>query len=204
MRIHLCNGASEAVRLSMMGVIRNETDGVLVPIPQYPLYSAQLTLQKGIFLPYFLDEANNWGINIDEIEAQISHQEEVGITPRAMVVINPGNPTGQVLSREHIESLLMLAHRHNIMILADEVYQKNIYTERPFISFRKVLSELGPPYSNEIELISYNSVSKGLLGECGLRGGYMEMTNLPQQAEEQIYKLKSIELCSNTLGQFAV
>ena len=69
MQVHLTNGASEAVRLSLMGVIRNETDGVLVPIPQYPLYSAQLTLQKGLFLPYFLDESKNWGVDIDEIEA---------------------------------------------------------------------------------------------------------------------------------------
>lgn len=90
------------------------------------------------------------------------------------------------------------------MILADEVYQNNIYGERPFISFRKVLAELGAPYNNEVELISYHSVSKGLLGECGLRGGYMEFKNLPKTAEDTLYKLKSIELCSNTLGQFAV
>ena len=65
-----------------------------------------------------------------------------------------------------------------MLILADEVYQNNIYTDVPFISFRKVLAEMGEPYSNKVELISLHSTSKGLLGECGLRGGYMETVNL--------------------------
>lgn len=69
---------------------------------------------------------------------------------------------------------------------------------------RKVLHELGEPYSNTVELISYNSVSKGMMGECGLRGGYFETHNLTDRAEEMLYKLKSIELCSNTIGQYAV
>lgn len=63
---------------------------------------------------------------------------------------------------------------------------------------------MGPPYNNEVEMISFHSISKGLMGECGLRGGYMEIHNLPQTAEDVMYKLKSIELCSNTIGQLAV
>ena len=121
--------------------------------------------------------------------------------PRAIVVINPGNPTGQVISRQNIESIIMLCHTHGILIIADEVYQNNIYSkDRKFISFRQVLAEMGPPYNTEVELISYHSISKGLLGECGLRGGYMELHNLPKPAEDVFYKLKSIELCSNTVG----
>jgi aspartate/methionine/tyrosine aminotransferase len=69
---------------------------------------------------------------------------------------------------------------------------------------RKVLHEMGEPYRDSVELISFNSVSKGMMGECGLRGGYFETHNLPTRAEEMIYKLKSIELCSNTIGQAAV
>ena len=89
--------------------------------------------------------------------------------------------------------------------MADEVYQQNIYKEgSKFVSMRKVLHEMGDPYSNSVELISFNSVSKGMMGECGLRGGYFETHNLPARAEEMIYKLKSIELCSNTIGQAAV
>lgn len=90
------------------------------------------------------------------------------------------------------------------MIIADEVYQSNIYTaDAPFISFRKVLAEMGEPYSDNVELISLHSVSKGLLGECGLRGGYFEAHNLDVFANDMLYKLKSIELCSNTVGQLA-
>lgn len=90
-----------------------------------------------------------------------------------------------------------------MVILADEVYQNNTYTDVPFISFRKVMAELGEPYSNNVELISMHSTSKGLQGECGLRGGYMETVNLDGFIEEMLYKLKSIELCSNTVGQLA-
>jgi len=88
--------------------------------------------------------------------------------------------------------------------MADEVYQQNVYKEgKEFISMRKVIAEMGEPYSNSVELISMNSTSKGILGECGLRGGYMETHNLSNRAEEMLYKLKSIELCSNTPGQIA-
>jgi len=87
-----------------------------------------------------------------------------------------------------------------MVCIADEVYQENVYTEDKFISFRKVLAEMGEPYSNNVELISIHSISKGLMGECGLRGGYFEAHNMDQFANEMLYKLKSIELCSNTVG----
>lgn len=87
--------------------------------------------------------------------------------------------------------------------MADEVYQNNIYTDTPFISVRKVLAEMGAPYSTNVELVSMHSTSKGRLGECGLRGGYMETVNLDGFVEKMLYKLKSIELCSNTIGQLA-
>ena len=87
------------------------------------------------------------------------------------------------------------------MIVADEVYQNNVYKEgAEFHSFRKILNTMPAKIRDSVELISLNSVSKGLLGECGFRGGYMETHNLDQYASEQIYKLKSIELCSNTIG----
>ena len=124
---------------------------------------------------------------------------------RAIVVINPGNPTGNVLRRKDIEGIIRLSYDNNLVIMADEVYQNNIYYEEeaPFISFRKVLHEMGEPYSNNVELISMHSVSKGLQGECGLRGGYFECHNFDQTAADMMYKLKSVELCSNTIGQVA-
>jgi aspartate/methionine/tyrosine aminotransferase len=179
-------------------------DGVLVPIPQYPLYSALLALQGATLVKYFLDEGKNWGVDSDEMESRIKSAKDLGIRPRAITVINPGNPTGQVLSRADIEKIILLAYKHRMVILADEVYQDNIYTQNaPFISIRKVLAEMGNPFSNSVELISMHSTSKGLMGECGLRGGYMETVNLDPYVEKILYKLKSIELCSNTVGQLA-
>lgn len=153
---------------------------------------------------YFLDESKGWGVDSNDILKRIKNAVDLGIKIRGMVVINPGNPTGNVLSRQDIEDIIKICYEHRIVILADEVYQKNIYTEKPFISFRQVLHELGAPYTDNVELISLHSVSKGLMGECGLRGGYFETVNLDNFAEEMFYKLKSIELCSNTVGQIAV
>lgn len=133
--------------------------------------------------------------------AMIEKAKNDGFTPRSIVIINPGNPTGQVMCREDLEAVIRLCHEENIMILADEVYQENIYKEgTEFLSVRKVLHEMGAPFSEEVELVSMNSVSKGMLGECGLRGGYMETHNLSNRAEQMFYKLKSIELCANTVG----
>ena len=118
-----------------------------------------------------------------------------------MVVINPGNPTGQVLTYQDIAQIIKICHKHEIMIIADEVYQTNIYKRGGiFVSCRRVLSELGRPYCDDVELISLNSVSKGMLGECGFRGGYYECHNLPQDAQDMMFKLKSMDLCGNTIG----
>ena len=202
--IYMTNGASEGVRQGFKLLLTEKTDGILVPIPQYPLYSALMTLEGGTLVKYFLDEDKNWGVDAKDLERRIISAKDLGINLKAIVVINPGNPTGNILRREDIESIIRLAHEHSFMLMADEVYQMNIYTDKvPFISFRKVLAEMGEPYSSEVELISFHSVSKGLLGECGLRGGYFETHNLDMYASDILYKLKSIELCSNTIGQLA-
>lgn len=202
--IYMTNGASEGVRTAFKLLLTEKTDGVLVPIPQYPLYSALMTLEGGTLVKYYLDEDKKWGVDAPDLERRIISAKDLGINLKSMVVINPGNPTGNILRRADIEAIIRLAHEHSFMLLADEVYQANIYTsEVPFISFRKVLAEMGEPYSSEVELLSFHSVSKGLLGECGLRGGYMESHNLDMYASDILYKLKSIELCANTVGQLA-
>ena len=95
---------------------------------------------------------------------------------------------------------MKFCHEHSVLLSADEVYQRNIYGEKPFVSFKKVINDLGAPY-NTIELASFHSVSKGLSGECGLRGGYMELLNFDKAVLAQILKLRSIVLCPNTVGQ---
>jgi aspartate/methionine/tyrosine aminotransferase len=122
-----------------------------------------------------------------------------GIRPRAIVVINPGNPTGSVLSEDNMRMLIQFAKRHNLAILADEVYQENIY--RPglrFVSFAHLMSKLG---EREVSLFSFHSTSKGFFGECGQRGGYMEVRNVPEEVIAQITKLQSVSLCANLPGQ---
>ena len=202
--IFLTNGAGEGVKLVLNMLIRGKNDGTMIPIPQYPLYSAIITLSGGMQIPYYLDEEKNWDLDINDVKKKISDFTKAGVNVRSIVIINPGNPTGQVLSKSNIEEIIDICYKNNMLILADEVYQNNVYKkDLEFISFRKVLNEMPAKIRDSVELVSFNSISKGISGECGLRGGYMETHNLDEFANEQLYKLKSIELCSNTVGQVA-
>ncbi|KAM3386189.1 hypothetical protein ACQJBY_009681 [Aegilops geniculata] len=178
--IYLTDGASKGVMQMLNAIIRNERDGILVPVPQYPLYSAAISLFGGSLVPYYLEEEANWGLDLVSTRQSVAEARSKGITVRAMVIINPGNPTGQCLSEANIRELLNFCYQENLVLLADEVYQQNVYQdERPFISARKVMFDMGPPVSKEVQLISFHTVSKGYWGECGQRGGYFEMTNIP-------------------------
>jgi len=193
--------AKESCRfLTLLFVMKK--DGILVPVPQYPLYSAAISLFGGTLAPYYLEESANWGLDIGELRKSVSEARYKGITVRAMVIINPGNPTGQCLSRDNIKELIEFCYVENLVLLADEVYQQNIYQdERPFVSAKKVLMDMGLPFSKELQLVSYHTVSKGYWGECGQRGGYFEMTNIPPKTVDEIYKVASISLSPNVPGQ---
>jgi aspartate/methionine/tyrosine aminotransferase len=198
-QIMLTDGASKGVQSVIFALLKNPNDGILIPIPQYPLYSATLTLYGGHQIPYYLDEDTNWSLNEENLEQSIQRAKEKNINPVAIAVINPGNPTGAVLSAENIEMIIRIAKKHNIAILADEVYQENIYGEQHnFHSFAKILHQLK---ETDVTLFSFHSVSKGYLGECGHRGGYLELRNIPTDVLEQFIKLQSINLCSNISGQ---
>ncbi|TJX55663.1 aminotransferase class I/II-fold pyridoxal phosphate-dependent enzyme [Soehngenia saccharolytica] len=182
-------------------LISSEKDGILCPIPQYPLYSASITLHGGKLVPYYLNEATGWGLEIDEVKEQLKAARLNGIDVRAIVVINPGNPTGQVLSEENQQEIVQFCKSEGLVLLADEVYQDNVYADnKEFHSFKKISRSIG--YNeNDICLVSYQSVSKGYYGECGKRGGYMEVTGLDSDVKDQLYKLASVNLCSNISGQ---
>ncbi|XP_039130560.1 glutamate--glyoxylate aminotransferase 2-like isoform X2 [Dioscorea cayenensis subsp. rotundata] len=200
--VFLTDGASKGVMQMLNTIIGSNKDGILVPVPQYPLYSAAITLFGGSLVPYFLEEEANWGLDVNNLRQAIAGARSRGITVKAMVIINPGNPTGQCLSRTNIQELLQFCYQENLALFADEVYQQNIYQdERPFISAKKVLFDMGPPISKELQLISFHTVSKGYWGECGQRGGYFEMTNLSPQTVDEIYKVSSISLSMNVSGQ---
>lgn len=140
-----------------------------------------MTLESGTLVPYYLDEENNWGLEPYKLISDINHAISEGTQLRALVIINPGNPTGQVLKQDALEEVLRVCYEESIMVIADEVYQSNIYKEgAEFVSMRKALLEMGEPYASEVELVSMHSISKGFLGECGLRGGYMEVINFSE------------------------
>ena len=188
----------------MRALIRNGNDGVMVPIPQYPLYSATITLYGGALVPYYLDETAGWQCTVQKLQEQLAQARGEGKEVRAMVVINPGNPTGQVLDRDTQEAIIRFCKQEALLLVADEVYQCCIYAEgKEFHSFKKVLREMGPDM-DEVRLMSMNSISKGFFGECGRRGGYMECVNFPAGVKEQLYKLASINLCPNLNGQICM
>ena len=198
-RVLLTDGASKGVQAALTMLTNTETDGFMIPIPQYPLYSATIELYGARQVNYYLDEGKDWQLNESELEASYEAAQKNGVTPVAIVVINPGNPTGAVLSRGNIEMVVRFARRHNLAILADEVYQENVYGEGlKFFSFAKVMHEMG---ETGVTLFSFHSVSKGFLGECGHRGGYMEVRNMSDEVYAELVKLQSIGLCANVTGQ---
>ncbi|WZZ72360.1 hypothetical protein YC2023_083730 [Brassica napus] len=156
----------------------------------------------GSLVPYYLDESENWGHDVNNLRQSVSQARSQGISVRAMVIINPGNPTGQCLSEANLREILRFCYSKKLVLLGDEVYQQNIYQdERPFISSKKVLMDMGSPFSKEVQLVSFHTVSKGYWGECGQRGGYFEMTNFPPRVVEEIYKVASIALSPNVSAQ---
>jgi len=203
--IFISNGASEVARMMLFALIRGNNDGVMVPIPQYPLYSASIALYGGQLVPYYLDEDNNWSLNISELEKSISEARAKGVCVRALVFINPGNPTGTCLTMDGIQDLLKFCYDNNLIVMADEVYQENIYNPaRPFISARTALAQMPEPIASSLEVCSFHTVSKGAYGECGMRGGYMELHNFDPLVVDELYKVAAINLCSNMPGQIAL
>ncbi|KAF9916829.1 hypothetical protein BX616_002713 [Lobosporangium transversale] len=204
-KIFLTQGASAGVQLTLQMIVEHPGVGIMIPIPQYPLYTATLAILHANPVPYYLDEAKDWGLTTEELERAYNEAAQQGIETRALVIINPGNPTGQCLKEENMRDIIHFCHKHRIILLADEVYQANIYhpEDHPFHSFKKVLKSMGPEYEGQ-ELISYHSISKGMIGECGRRGGYFECEGLDPLIMDQIYKASSISLCPNVQGQIMV
>ena len=197
--IYLTDGASKGVQAALRVLIGGPGDGIMIPIPQYPLYSATITLYEGRQVPFYMDEANDWKLSQAMLESSIRQAERDGVKVRAICVINPGNPTGSVMDWENVAMVIRFAKAHDLAILADEVYQENVYLEGDsFVSFAKVMVELG---EEDVSLFSFHSCSKGYLGECGQRGGYMELRNIPEDVVAQILKLQSVGLCANLTGQ---
>ena len=201
--IFLTDGASEGAKSILELLITNKNDGIMIPIPQYPLYSATIKRCGGAQVNYYPDEDSGWTLNKDILVESILKAKKNNINVKAIVVINPGNPTGSILDKNSIEQVIAFAEENDIAIIADEVYQENLYGGE-FVSFAKAIGD------RKIPLFSLHSVSKGFYGECGQRGGYLEVRNPPIVGNSELsfidllFKVASVNLCSNTIGQALV
>lgn len=202
-RLFLTNGASEAAKHVIEILLGKPTDGMMIPIPQYPLYSATVRKCGGVQVDYHPAEEEGWTLRRSMLEGPLKKARGNGIDVKAIVVINPGNPTGAVLDEQSVNEVIEFAADSGLAIIADEVYQENLYGAE-FFSFAKVLG------SRNVPLFSLHSVSKGFYGECGQRGGYLEVRNPPcvqisgaQNLDfmDLLVKQASVALCSNTMGQ---
>ncbi|KAJ5662045.1 alanine aminotransferase [Penicillium maclennaniae] len=176
--LFLTAGASSGVNTLLSVICNSPKAGVLVPIPQYPLYTATLALLNAQCVPYYLEEQKAWG---DQ----------------------PRQPTGASLSPDDIKQVIDVAAEEHLVVIADEVYQTNVF-EGEFVSFKKRLRQLQqehPGKYDDVELVSMHSISKGMVGECGHRGGYFELVGFDPLVQEQIYKLVSIGLCPPVVSQ---
>uniref|UniRef100_A0A7N8XI35 alanine transaminase n=1 Tax=Mastacembelus armatus TaxID=205130 RepID=A0A7N8XI35_9TELE len=202
--IYLTTGASDGIMTMLKLLVCGEgatRTGVMISIPQYPLYSAALAELGAVQINYYLNEEKCWSLDISELQRALDEARHY-CSPRALCIINPGNPTGQVQSRQCIEDVIRFAAKERLFLMADEVYQDNVYAEGcQFHSFKKVLFEMGPEYSNTVELASFHSTSKCYMGECGFRGGYMEVMNMDDEVKAQLTKLLSVRLCPPVPGQ---
>ncbi|KAI0797294.1 transaminase [Irpex lacteus] len=200
--IFLTAGASAGVSLLLNVLITPHETGILIPIPQYPLYTATLAQFNGIPLPYHLSEPDGWSTSLAEIESALAEAEKKGVKPRALVVINPGNPTGSLLDETTMENVVRLCEQHSLVLLADEVYQTNLHSPHthPFHSFKYIVRKI----NSTVPLVSFHSISKGVKGECGRRGGYFECTNISDDVRAILYKMVSVGLCPPLSGQIGV
>jgi len=202
--IFLSNGASTSIGQLLTALLSDSSCGVMIPTPQYPIYSASIDLLGGRKVGYFLDEKNKWNLDMKELDRSLKKARDNGTNVVGFVLINPGNPTGAVLSKEAVRDVVRWCSENNLVLLADEVYQENVYDENAeFYSCKRAAYDIGllEEGAEKIELASFHSTSKGVFGECGRRGGYMELTGFDPNVLDQLTKLISSSLCSSLNGQ---
>ncbi|MDG1097316.1 MAG: pyridoxal phosphate-dependent aminotransferase [Methylophilaceae bacterium] len=185
------NGVSELIVMAMQGLLNNG-DQVLVPAPDYPLWTAAATLAGGTARHYLCEEDNDWLPNLQDIESQIN------ANTRAIVVINPNNPTGALYPKETLLGIIDIARHHNLVIFADEIYDKVLYDENEHISMASL--------AEDVLFVTFNGLSKNYRA-CGYRAGWMIISGDKTYAQEYIEGLNmlaSMRLCSNVPGQLAI
>ncbi len=189
--IMVTTGASEAIDFALSALV-NKGENVLVPSPGYPLYNALLSRLIGEAKPYLLDEDNGWQPDIAHMESQIDEKT------KAIVLINPNNPTGAVYSEETLRQVIDLARRYNLLIMSDEIYDRLILNGKEHISIASL--------DREMPIITFNGLSKSYLAP-GFRIGWSIMSGAPELIDdycEAMKKLARARLCASHPKQFAI
>jgi alanine-synthesizing transaminase len=189
--IYLGNGASEMIVMSMQALL-NAGDEVLIPAPDYPLWTAAATLGGGAARHYICDEQSGWLPDLDNIRAKITPNT------RAIVVINPNNPTGALYPVELLQDIVEIARQNDLIIFADEIYDKVLYDEAKHVSIASL--------ADDVLFITFNGLSKNYRS-CGFRAGWMVVSGEKTHASDYIEGLNmlaSMRLCSNVPGQYAI
>ena len=189
--IYLGNGASELIQMAANALL-NDGDELLVPSPDYPLWTAVTSLSGGKPVHYACDEANSWMPSLADIRAKITPRT------RAIVVINPNNPTGVLYTNELLKSIVAIAREHDLVIYADEVYDKVLYEDAKHTAIASL--------SDDVLTLTFNSLSKAYRS-CGYRAGWMVVSGPKHEAKdfvEGLNMLANLKLGSNVPGQWAI
>ena len=189
--IYLGNGASELIAMATNALL-NDGDEMLLPAPDYPLWTAVTSLSGGKPVHYLCDEDNGWMPRLDDIRAKI--------TPRTkgIVVINPNNPTGALYSDELLRGIVAIAREHGLVIFADEVYDKVLYDDVRHTAIASL--------STDVLTLTFNSLSKSYRS-CGYRAGWLVVSGDKKPARDYIEgltMLSNMRLCANVPGQWAI
>ncbi|MES2192643.1 MAG: pyridoxal phosphate-dependent aminotransferase [Pseudomonadota bacterium] len=189
--IYLGNGASELIAMATNALL-DDGDELLLPAPDYPLWTASTSLSGGTPVHYLCDENNGWMPDPQDIRARITPKT------KAIVVINPNNPTGVLYSDELLKEIVQIAREHDLVILADEVYDKVLYDGIKHTAIASL--------STDVLTLTFNSLSKSYRS-CGYRAGWLVVSGPKKQAKDYIEGLNmlaNMKLCSNVPGQWAI
>ena len=189
--IYLGNGASELIVMATQALL-NDGDELLLPAPDYPLWTAATSLASGVPVHYVCDEANGWMPSLEDMRAKITPRT------RGIVVINPNNPTGALYSDALLRGIVQLAREHDLVLLVDEVYDKVLYEGVRHTAMASL--------STDVLTLTFNSLSKAYRS-CGFRAGWMVVSGDKRAARDYIEGLNmlaNLKLGSNVPGQWAI
>ncbi len=189
--IYIGNGVSELIGIALQGLLNNG-DEVLIPSPDYPLWTATTTLAGGTPVHYRCDEASGWAPDIDDIRAKVTE------STKAIVVINPNNPTGAVYSPEVLGQIVDVARDHGLVVMADEIYDKILYDDAVHTSVASL--------ADDVVFLTLNGLSK-TYRVAGFRSGWMTISGDKERADsyiEALRMLSSMRLCANVPAQHAI